>query len=556
MLGATLRPEEPAGPGAVLSAFFCRKYIKKGNTHMFAKPTEDELRQLEELTKEYDTRIEQAADEEEKKALRDECSEKLTDLFLEIDQRHFEKIATSPDAILEDAKSQIETAILHAYEGLIKYGKDREKYMSFATGEARLFSQAAAECAKIELVLHFDALKDNPEYTKRLFALIAEIVKTSEYTDNEEITLVSELHHPAEVEPVIAWAILKGNIPTYHGKAVDMLARFSSRDIVEKTRTNRGVIESKEENYKVIINNLDKLKGKLSINTHKLLFAGIAEFTRLNNSNCDTAYRIVFPLKDYARILNYKIDECETDTPEAAAKEKKRARQAYKNAKRSISEDVHFLMAMDISWQENTKEGPRDFDSIHLLDRGAVRDGYIIMEFGRNMAEYLKTLPLTQYPQALFSIDARNPNAYRMGFKMVEHYNMLNNQIKKNATRLRVSTLLKETDLPTIDDLRNEAQDDSRHWKDRTKKYFEKALDALTGKVIKSWKYTREKGKPITKEEVSKVSDYYTFINLYIEFELLNAPDHTKRIEEKAKAKEKAEPPADEAKAKGKRKKR
>lgn len=159
---------------------------------MFFKPTEDELRQLEELTKEYDTRIEQAADEEEKKALSDECSEKLTDLLLEIDQRHFEKIATSPDAILEDAKLQIETAILHAYEGLVKYGKDREKYMSFATGEARLFSQAAAECAKIELVLHFDALKDNPEYLQRLLDLITEIVKTSEYTDNQAIILAYE----------------------------------------------------------------------------------------------------------------------------------------------------------------------------------------------------------------------------------------------------------------------------------------------------------------------------------------------------------------------------
>lgn len=509
--------------------------------------TEEELLQQQMLIKTYKEYIYQTEDKNEKKALYFELGERLTELVKEFERNHFEQIATSPDAILESAREQIELATDRLNSNLTKY-KD---YIDIAEYDALI-----PNIVRSEIVLHIEALKDNPEYTKRLFALIAETLTKSGYADSEGLALVSELHHPAEVEPVIAWAILKGNMPTYHGKAVDMLARFSSRDIVEKTRTNRGVIESKEENYKVIINNLDKLKGKLSINTHKLLFAGIAEFTRLNNSNCDTAYRIVFPLKDYARLLNYKIDECETDTPEAAAKEKKRARQAYKNAKRSTSEDVHFLMAVDISWQENTKDGTRDFDSIHLLDRGAVRDGYIIMEFGRNMAEYLKTLPLTQYPQALFSIDARNPNAYRMGFKMVEHYNMLNNQIKKSAARLRVSTLLKETDLPTIDDLRNEAQDDSRHWKNRTRKYFEIALDNLTGKVIKSWKYTREKGKPITKEEVEKVSDYYAFINLYIEFELLNAPDHTKRIAEKAMTKETTEPPADETKAKGRRKKK
>lgn len=522
---------------------------------MFVKYTEDELRQLEELTKEYDKRIELATNEGEKAVLQIECEKKLTALLLEIDQAHFKRIATSPDAILENAKEQINLAFFNAYEGLVKYGKNREKYMSFATGEARLISQAAAEYAINELALHIDALKDNAEYTEKLFDLIAEAVKTSEYTDNKDISIFPEARHAAEIEPVINWAILKNNMPAYHGKVVDMLARFSSRDVIEKSKTNRGIIESKEGDYKVIINGLDTLKGNFSINTHKLLFASIAEFTRLNNSNCDTAYRIVFPFKDYARLLNYKIDECETDTPEAAKKEKKRARQAYKNAKRSISNDAAFLKAMDILCRENTKEGARDFDSISLFDRVAIRDGYIIMEFGRNMAEYLKTLPLTQYPQALFSIDARKPNTYRIGVKMVEHYNMVANQKRKNATRLRVSTLLKETDLPTIDDLRNEAQNDARHWKDRIKKYFEKALDELTGKVIKSWKYTREKGKPITKEEVAKVSDYYAFINLYIEFELLNAPDHTKRIAEKARTKETTEPPADETKAKRKRKK-
>lgn len=212
---------------------------------MFVKPTEDELRQLEELTKEYDTRIEQAADEEKKKALRDEYGEKLAALFLEIDQRHFEKIATSPDAILEDAKIQIETAILHAYEGLVKYGtaEDRKKYVSFTTGEARLISQAAAECAKIELVLHFDALKDNPEYTKRLFALIAEIVKTSEYTDNEEVTLA---YDPQE-EPVKDIPLL-ASIPNSPAIAFLNRAMNNMQPGSKKKGTTPRVIKSNPRN--------------------------------------------------------------------------------------------------------------------------------------------------------------------------------------------------------------------------------------------------------------------------------------------------------------------
>ena len=195
---------------------------------------------------------------------------------------------------------------------------------------------------------------------------------------------------------------------------------------------------------------------------------------------------------------------------------------------------------MKWTWQEKVRGKGADFDSVILLERVAIRKGYIIMEFGRNMAEYLKQLPLTQYPQGLLAIDARSENAYRLGLKMAEHYSIDNNQLKGTADRLKVSTLLAVTNLPTIEDLQNEKPDDSRHWDRRIKEYFEKALDALTGKVIKGWEYVKPKGEPLTEEEAYNITDYETFASLLVQFELLEAPEHKDRLARRAKEKQAA----------------
>ena len=156
------------------------------------------------------------------------------------------------------------------------------------------------------------------------------------------------------------------------------------------------------------------------------------------------------------------------------------------------------------------------------------------------MAEYLKQLPLTQYPQGLLTIDARSENAYRLGLKMAEHYSIDNNQIRGTANRLKVGSLLTVTNLPTIEELQNEKQDNSRQWYARTKEPFEKALDALTGKVISNWEYTRAKGEKLTEEEAYNITDYETFLSLYVQFELLEAPEHKERLARRAEEKKAA----------------
>ena len=492
----------------------------------------------------------------------------FTSLLAQLEAARFSKLGT-PAAILKDAEQQAQDAIVYIYVRIWKYTpeKDKQKGKHFivdlASGglylyplgwdyEAEFIQQKAAVFKPADssilldaagttsyilrevLARHTEALKDKPE-AAQLQEIVDSVVKKSPYT-------VDPAAAPEKAEIITAdSAIFKANMPMYHGKATDALATLSSRDITANPIADKGILETEAGDYKIVIQDFSKIKGKLSVNTHKLLSSGIAEFTQINNYGGGAVNpKVTIPLNEYARLLGYEIDERETDSPEAAAKEKKRAAEALKTAKKRIRQDLELLQAMRWTWQEKVRGKGADFDSILLLERVAIRKGYIIMEFGRNMAEYLKQLPLTQYPQGLLAIDARNETAYRLGLKMAEHYSIDNNQIRGTANRLKVSTLLSVTGLPTMDTLQHEAQDNSRQWNTRIKEPFETALDRLTGKVIRSWEYVKAKGEPLTDAEAYSITDYDTFTALLVQFELLEAPDHEDRLARRAAEKKAA----------------
>lgn len=510
----------------------------------------------------------------------------FTSLLAKLEADRFSKLGT-PAAILKDAEQQAADAIVYIYVRIWKYTPEKDKQkgkhfiVNLASGglyvyplgwdyEADFIAQKAAVFKPTDssilldaagtttyilrevLAKHTEALKDKPEGSQ-LQGIVDSIVQASPYTVAPEAA-------PVKAEIITAdSAIFKANMPMYHGKATDALSTLSSKDITANPIADKAVLQTEAGDYKIVIQDFSKIKGKLSVNTHKLLSAGIAEFTQINNyGGGKTNPTITIPFEEYARLLGYEIDERPTDSPEAAAKEKKRAQEAVKTAKKRIRQDLELLQAMRWTWQEKVRGKGADFDSILLLERVAIRKGYIIMEFGRNMAEYLKQLPLTQYPQGLLAIDARSENAYRLGLKMAEHFSIDNNQIKGTANRLKVSTLLAVTQLPTMDTLQHEAVDNSRQWYARIKEPFEAALDVLTGKVISSWEYVKAKGEPLTDAEAYSITDYDTFTGLLVQFELLEAPDHEDRLarraeEKKAAAARKA---AKEKRGRGSRKKK
>ncbi len=319
-------------------------------------------------------------------------------------------------------------------------------------------------------------------------------------------------------------------LPMVHGKATDNIATMAGKEIVENPLNNTGSVTSGE--VKLVISQFDKLAGTLGVSTHKLLSTAVASFTANNHVGSQKRtladLKIALPLKEYALLCGYDVMEHDTNSPEDAKKEATRAENALKNARKKINKDLEIIFNGYISWSEKVRGKSKDYIDIRLITSKGIRKGYINLAFSPELGEYLVQLPLTQYPVALLRLDERNSNAYSMGYKMAEHFNIDNNQTRGTAQLLRVETLLNYTSLPSPD------SDNVKKygWKDRIKEPFENALDALTGcGLLKDWEYSHSKGASMTDEEATSFLSYEEWANTLVHFTLADAPDHTARIE-------------------------
>ena len=152
-----------------------------------------------------------------------------------------------------------------------------------------------------------------------------------------------------------------------------------------------------------------------------------------------------------------------------------------------------------------------------MIEAKGIKDGYIIVEFTRNYAEYLLKHPaLTQFDNRLLLIDGNHRNAYYLGLKIMEHNSIYKNQERGTANLLKVKTLLEYTDLPNIEKVK--AQETG--WQGRIKERLENALDFLVSdiKILSDWRYSKAKGEELTAEEAANIAEYSIFENLYVYF--------------------------------------
>ena len=318
-------------------------------------------------------------------------------------------------------------------------------------------------------------------------------------------------------------------LPMLHGKATDTIAGMSSRAGEVNLLTGALTVNNKE--VKLLVSQFNKLTSTLGINTHKLLSVGVAQFTALNNIGGKPSekinYGVTLSLKEYALQCGYDVEEHHKDTPEEKAIEAKRASNALKDAQKKIKKDLKLLKNSTISWSEKVKGKAGDYTDLAIIGTNAIKKGYIYMTFDPVFSQYLIRLPLTQYPVALLSVDARNNNAYNMGLKMTEHFNLDNNQIVGTAQLLKVKTLLECIDLPTITKVR----EGRKSWEERIKEPFENSLDTLTQcGLLSDWRYSHSKGLEMTDEEAASLTTYEEWESTLVHFTLANAPDHKERI--------------------------
>ena len=330
-------------------------------------------------------------------------------------------------------------------------------------------------------------------------------------------------------------------IPMAHGKATDALAFMSTKNAEIDRITGNATID--KFGVQLVIMNMRELQTTLGISTDKLLSTAIATFTQHNDfrhlKGKEPKREVTIPLREYAQLLGYDVEEHETSTPEEAEREKKRAKAQLDNARKAIRKDLDIIHASTLTWEEPIKGKARDFARVSLVTFTGIRNGEIKIAFSPEIASYLAERNLiTQYPTKLLKISGRQPTAYYIGRKLAEHYNIDNNQIRGTHDRISIPKLLEVADLASYEEVQKK---DRGHWVERIKEPLEQALDTLTQEgVLKDWKYTHARGVDLTEEEAYSITSYEDFIKLYLHFTPADKVDHTERITAKQEARAEA----------------
>ena len=213
---------------------------------------------------------------------------------------------------------------------------------------------------------------------------------------------------------------------------------------------------------------------------------------------------------------------------------KSNTKSARKEARATIRKDLDTLSNSSIDWTEKSKR-QRGSEKAYLNtpilggSYGIDKHGNVIVTFSRQFAEYLvQEAYLMQYALPLLKTDERNANTYPLGCKLTLH-SSIDHNIKAGTDKIiSVKKALEICpNIPTYEELIARKE---RHWERCIKDSLEKALDSLT---FAKWEYCNAKGQPLTDEQLAD-NRYSSFIGLYIHFDLIGAPDQTKRLKAKA----------------------
>lgn len=255
-------------------------------------------------------------------------------------------------------------------------------------------------------------------------------------------------------------------------------------------------------------------KKTLKVGVVKLLDILAIKLTKLNHykaKDANTLKRTVtFSLDEYMTYLDIKD---------------------VKDARKRLKEALDTLYSISLEWEEKSRGEVKNYTKMRICEAQGINRGIVSFTFTKSMASYLNQAYIMQYPLDLLSISERNPNAYPIARKLALHHSIDNNHKKGTANIISIAKLLEVApEIPNIEAVRKV----NGSWSERIRGSLEKALDALEG--IVSWEYSNSKSVPLTDKQL-ELSDYETFIKLFVKFDIKGAPDPTERLKKKKKEK-------------------
>lgn len=277
-----------------------------------------------------------------------------------------------------------------------------------------------------------------------------------------------------------------------HGRATDALAGINNSMMEKRETSDKALYRLRD--IDVIVVNYSKQQTKLGINIHKLLTFGIIQFTsRFSKPPADKIYEVNFSIDDYIQITGGQIPA-----------DKEQRRRKRNEMQKRLRRELLLLQAIRL-----TSTDGKDFESINIVNRTAVKNGIVTIEFFRSFAEYLLKQPKTIIHPQLLRINARSRTAYAAGLKCIEHYWMNERRNSSAANRLKIKNILRYSPLPDYETVTK----NGNSWKDRIRHPLEKALDELvTAGIFLEWHY----------DAPAQITNYHTFENALIIWTMKN----------------------------------
>ena len=293
--------------------------------------------------------------------------------------------------------------------------------------------------------------------------------------------------------------------------AFSAIGRKAEPTRINPLADNEATIENGD--FKVFIEKYSN-KKTLKVSVVKLLDILAIKFTKLNHykaKDANTLKRTVtFSLDEYMTYLDVKD---------------------VKDARKRLKEALDTLYSISLEWGEKSRGEVKNYTKMRICEAQGINRGIASFTFTADMANYLNQSYVMQFPLELLAISERNPNAYPIARKLALHHSIDNNHKKGTANIISIAKLLEVApEIPNIEAVRKV----NGSWSERIRGLLEKALDALEG--IVSWEYSNSNSVPLTDKQL-ELSDYETFIKLFVKFDIKGAPDPTERLKKKKKEK-------------------
>ena len=309
-------------------------------------------------------------------------------------------------------------------------------------------------------------------------------------------------------------------VPLLNGTATNafsIIGRKAKPTRINKLADNEATIEKGD--FKVFIEKYSN-KKTLKVGAVKLLdflAVGLAKNNHYRDKDITNLQNTVtFSIDDYMGYLG------------VANPDNKNTRD---QVRRRLKAELETLYSISLEWEEKSRGEVKNYTKMRICESQGINRGIASFTFTADMANYLNQAYVMQFPLELLAISECNPNAYPIARKLALHHSIDNNHKKGTANIISVAKLLEVApEIPNIEAVRKV----NGSWSERIRGLLEKALDALEG--IVSWEYSNSNSVPLTDKQL-ELSDYETFIKLFVKFDIKGAPDPTERLKKKKKEK-------------------